>query len=382
MNRDLRWAALSLFLWGLGEGMFYHFQPLYLEHLGASPEAIGRVLGFAGLLMTISHLPMGWLVDRWDPRPLMWAGWAVGTLGGVVMAWANDLRWFSLGLWLYASSMFVMVPMNAYLTAARGRWTVARVLTTLSALFNLGMIFGPWLGARIAAWGGLPRTYQVAAGLFVLSTLAILRVRAYPRPRSTASSSARWALGRLPRAVFGFAAFVGLSFLILDLPQPLLPKFLKDYRGLSVEAIGQLGSAYALGSAGLGLVIGRWPAGLGLGWMFLLQAGAAGLILAARPGLAYGLAYVGFGALRPARSLVIAQVRTLVPAQQQGMAYGLLETTMGLSTALAASLAGWMYVRWPTGPFWLALVGGMLSAFTWWAWWSTHRSPEATTTAT
>ncbi|NPA26866.1 MAG: MFS transporter [Chloroflexi bacterium] len=374
MNRDLRWAALALFLWGLGEGLFYHFQPLYMERLGASPESMGRILGFAGLLMTVSHLPIGWLVDRWDPRPLMWAGWAVGTLGGWVMALANQLSWFVLGLWLYATSMFVMVPMNTYLTAARGRWTVARVLTTLSALFNLGMIFGPWLGARLAARWGLPMVYRGAAGLFTLSTLAILQVRAHvreeTRPRAQTAPRPR----TLPKGLLAFAAFVALALFLVDLPHPLLPKFLKDYRGLDVQQIGELGSAYALGSTLIGLTIGRWPAGLGLGLTLLAQALASATILFLTTPSLYLAAYFLFGALRPARSLVIAQTRAFVPPQSQGLAYGLLETTMGLSTALAAALAGWMYPRWPTGVFWLAIVGGVGSASVWWAWWLRHRN--------
>ena len=41
MTKDLILVAVSLFTWGLGEGIFIYFQPLYLQKLGASPVAIG-----------------------------------------------------------------------------------------------------------------------------------------------------------------------------------------------------------------------------------------------------------------------------------------------------------------------------------------------------
>jgi hypothetical protein len=36
MKRDLILVAIAMFAWGLGEGMFLYFQPLYLEELGAN----------------------------------------------------------------------------------------------------------------------------------------------------------------------------------------------------------------------------------------------------------------------------------------------------------------------------------------------------------
>jgi hypothetical protein len=45
MKRDLILVAIAMFAWGLGEGMFLYFQPLYLEELGANPIMIGTILG-------------------------------------------------------------------------------------------------------------------------------------------------------------------------------------------------------------------------------------------------------------------------------------------------------------------------------------------------
>ena len=44
MNRNLLLVAISLFTWGVGEGLFIYFQPLYLQQWGADPLMIGAVL--------------------------------------------------------------------------------------------------------------------------------------------------------------------------------------------------------------------------------------------------------------------------------------------------------------------------------------------------
>ena len=65
MSRDLLLLTISLSTWGLGEGLFYYFQPIYLQKLGADPLAIGAILGGMGVAMTVAHIPAGFVADRW-----------------------------------------------------------------------------------------------------------------------------------------------------------------------------------------------------------------------------------------------------------------------------------------------------------------------------
>ena len=92
MKRDLILIGISMFAWGVGEGMFIFFQPIYLEELGADPILIGTILGGFGLAMTISHIPAGYLADRIGRKPLMVAAWLTGTLAAWIMALANALQ--------------------------------------------------------------------------------------------------------------------------------------------------------------------------------------------------------------------------------------------------------------------------------------------------
>src|SRR4030067_2433286 len=120
MNRSLLLIAVAMFAWGMGEGLFFYFQPIYLQQLGANPLQIGAILGVFGLAMTLSHIPAGYLADRLGRKPLLVAAWMIGILSTWFMALEDTLPIFVIGLAIYGATMVGMSPLDSYVTAARG----------------------------------------------------------------------------------------------------------------------------------------------------------------------------------------------------------------------------------------------------------------------
>ena len=176
MTRDLRLLVIAMFTWGIGEGMFLIFQPIYLEQLGADPLLIGAILGAAGITMAIAQAPAGHLADRIGPRPVMWATWLLGTCAAAMMALAGSLPFFVAGLLTYGLTSSVVAPLYSYAASVRGTWATERTLATVSAAFNAGAISAR---SPAAGWGryGLRIVYAISACIFVLSTLVILQAR-------------------------------------------------------------------------------------------------------------------------------------------------------------------------------------------------------------
>ncbi len=357
MNRSLVWLGAALFLWGVGESMFLLFQPIYLQQLGAAPIQIGVILGAFGAVMTLTHIPAGHLSDRIGRRPMLITAWLIGVGATVLMALAFTLSTMVVGLLLYGLTAFVASPLDSYTTAARGRWSVARAITFISVLFNAGAVIGPLPGGWIAEHYGFRMVYLIAAGLFVLSTVAILAISPQPRdhhdpenPPASLLGNGRY-LGFL--AVYFFVAFAGY------LPQPLTPNFLKNQHGLSLEAIGQLISMAYFGTAVLNYLLGRLEARTGF---VLGQLGVAAFGLILWRGVGFGwfaLAYFMLGGFRALRVLGVAQVRAFVHKSQMGLAYGIAETLGSVTVLLAPPLAGYLYTRDPVlvYPIGLALIG-------------------------
>lgn len=348
MNRDLILIAISMFTWGLGESGFYSFQPLYLQQLGANPIDIGAILGAYGIAATLAHIPAGYLADRFGRKPIMVAAWILGAAATWIMALANGLTGFVTGMMLYGITLFVLAPMNSYITVARGKWSVGRAITLISATYNLGGIIGPLLGGALGERAGFRSIFLASAIIFVISTIFILFIRPQPVDRPASTEKGTNLLANTRYISFLFIFF--LAAFAMYLPQPLAPNFLQNQRGLSLIQIGQLYSIGGIGIVVLNLILGQLEARLG----FLIGQLAVGLyavLLWKGTSLPwFAGAYFLLGGFRTARSLATAQIRSLVHQINMGLAYGLAETSSAFATILAPLLAGYLYER---NPVWI-----------------------------
>ncbi|MCP4141051.1 MAG: MFS transporter [Chloroflexi bacterium] len=354
MSPALKRLGVALFTWGLGEGMFFYFQPLYLAELGADAFMIGKILGGVGIAMTLVHIPAGYLADKIGRRPILRGAWAGGFLASIMMASAQSLPLFVAGLILISMTTFVIAPLNSYVTAARGKWTVERTLTLVSAIFSLGMVSGPMLGGWLGENFGLRSLYIVASGIFFLSTLVIYTLPAQPLHDLASDFS--------PKTLFKnkrYIAFLVLIFFIIFaiyLPQPLTQNFLQEEKNLSLSQIGLLGSIGGIGTATLSLILGRMSIKTGY---LIAQVGIAlfAYLIWRGSGVGvYALAYFLLGGYRTARSLAVAHVNSLISDAQMGLAYGLTETVGMFPLTLAPPLAGYLYSTNPESPYPVGLL--------------------------
>jgi DHA1 family multidrug resistance protein-like MFS transporter len=348
MTRDFLLVIISLATWGIGESAFMYFQPLYLEELGASPLTIGGILGGVGLMMTIIHIPAGYLADRIGQRKLIWAGWLTGIITTGIMAAANSLVVFSIGIILYSVTLFVSSPLNSYVTASRGKLSVERALTTTTAAFYFGGIVGPLAGGMLAERIGLRSIYFVSFGIFILSTLIILFIRHQPPEQDHGNPARELYYNR--RYMF-YLPLVFLVFFTLFFPQPLAPNFLRNQREISFQTIGVLGSISSLGNVVLSLLFGYLPAQIGLILGHTMIGAFALLIWKTSQVPFLMLAYFLLGGFRATRSIILAQVSKLVKKVNLGLAYGITETVSSLAMAAAPPLAGYLYEFNPNSIF-------------------------------
>ncbi len=354
MNPSLIWLAMALFTWGIGEGMFFYIQPLYLQQLGADPVMIGGILSGAGIAMTVAHIPAGYLADRIGRRPLLVAAWMVGTVSAALMAAAASLWPFVIGMLFYSFTAFVSSPLSSYTTAARGQWSVARALTLVSASFNLGMVVGPLTGGWIGENFGIRTIYFIASGLFILSTILITRIRPQARDVHNEDTPPPGLLNNQR-----YLAFLALAFVVAFasyLAQPLTPNFLQNERGLSLSQIGLLGALGGVGNVALSLLFGQFKARSG----YLLSQASVflfALFIWQGSGIPlYGLAYFLLGGFRAARSLATAQIRPLIHESQMGLAYGFADTILNSTLILVPLLAGFLYQAQPDLVYPIALA--------------------------
>jgi len=347
MRRDLILISISMMTWGVGEGMFLFFSPLYMQELGANAVAIGSILGLTGLAMTLSYLPAGYLSDRIGRRPMLYTAWLMGTAATWIMAYAKGLPMFVAGSILYNMTAFVVVPLNSYVTAARGNWSVGRALTLISATFNAGAVIGPLIGGWIGSRMGLHTNFTIAAWFFIASTLMVLFIRAQPIEASLSEEKHAGLRELLQARYIQYLAVVFIAVFSMYLAIPLSQNFLQNERGINLAQMGVLISARSVGVVLLNLTLGQLNARIGFLLTHLCMAFFSILLLRGNGFYAYLVGYLLMGSYTTARSLITAQGRSLAQASNMGVAYGMIETAAASAIILASPLAGILYAKNP-----------------------------------
>ncbi|MGD2178382.1 MAG: MFS transporter [Anaerolineae bacterium] len=375
MNRDIRLIALALLLWGFGEGLFFHIQPLYIEELGADPVQIGGLLSVAAVVTAASLLPAGILADRMPRKWVMVGGWVTGLVGVLLVAMARSWQGLLPGLLIYAFSAYCIPVINAYLAYAVDGHHVAQTFTTVFAGYAAGSVMSPAVGGWLAEATTTRMVYFASALLFALSMLAIVQVSPQPVPTPTARSR-RWR-SLLNWRFLRFSASVCLAFVAMYLSFPLASNFLRDVGGWRIARIGTLGSFQALGATLLNPLLGRLgdetsrqtgpspgkgsPTQTKVRRLPLAEArglvvgqalvwGSALVLLLARTFPLLALAYLLRGAYQVCRSLTQAQATTLASEADRGLLLGTTETIIATAQIVAPYAAGWLYASNPTYP--------------------------------
>lgn len=346
MNRNLPIVAIALLLWGFGEGMFFNFVPIYLDRQFLLSESqIGLVLGAFGFSMAITHIPAGRLSDKIGRRPLLVGAWVLGLVSTIVMGMTQMLPIFLIGLFGYGLTAFVSSPLSSYVTAARGKWEVATVLSLTTATFGLGMALGPVTGGWIGDHYGMRTSFLVASVVFAVSNVFMLFIQAQPLdhhdPEAPPLDLSRNKPFVTLMGVLAFAIFA------MYLAQPMTPNFLNGVRGLSLSDTGKIFTAGALGNSLMAILFSRVLPRRGF---LLAQFLVILFALSIWKGTAlpvFMLGYFLLGGFRAGRPMLMAQARELVHDSQMGMTYGVMETISAVIFILTPPLAGVIYERDP-----------------------------------
>ena len=346
MNRNLPFVASALLLWGFGEGMFFNFIPIYLDRQFLLSESeIGLVLGAFGLSMAITHIPAGRLADGFGRRPLLIIAWLLGLFSALVMGVALSLPLFLAGLFGYGLTAFVASPLSSYVTAARGNWQVGTVLSLTTATFGMGMALGPVTGGWIGDHYGMRVSFLVAAGVFVLSNIALFFIQPQPIDHHDPEAPPTGLMNNRQFVVLmGVLAFAVFS---MYLAQPLTPNFLERVRGLSLSETGIIFTAGALGNSLMAILFSRVEPRRGFLFSQMLVILFAVSIWKGSSLPIFALGYFLLGGFRAGRPMAWAQARELVHDSQMGLTYGVMETISSIIFILTPPLAGLLFERDP-----------------------------------
>jgi MFS family permease len=332
--------------WGVLYYAFPVLAPAISADTGWSIPAVTAGFSIGLVVSAVAGVPVGRLLDRIGPRPVMTSGTLLAIPATLALAAARTLPEF-LAAWALAGiAMSAVLYQPAF--AALTRWYGPRRVTALTILtLAAGLastVYAP-ITAALVTHLGWRWTYLVLAVVLAVITLPGhvlgLRLPWTAAERHPHRSPAPYAVAR-SGAFVGLAAAMSLAaFAIYAAVVNLIP--LLHQRGLSTSA-----AAVALGLGGVGQVLGR----LGYGRLtaatnvrsrtavVLLAAAATIVLLGLLPGpaLALVIAAVLAGAARGSYTLLQA---TAVTDRWGATHYGQLNGLLSAPATLAAALAPW-----------------------------------------
>ena len=354
LNRNILTMGLTSFFNDVASEMIYPIVPIFLTSvLGAPVAIVGLIEGVAESTASILKVISGWLSDKYQKRkPFVIAGYSFSTVSKILLSlayswpfvlFARFIDRFGKGVRTSARDALITESSNA---SARGKsFGFHRALDTL------GAVVGPLIA--LLAIHYLDNNFRLIFFLaFIPSTIGLLLLVLFVKekrkePESSSSLHLNW--HNLNPA---FKIFLAISFIFsLGNSSDAFLILRAQNLGLSltlvVLAYVLFNFAYAAFSVPAGVISDK------IGPKKVLLTGF----------LLFTIVYLSFGLIKSPVFLWIlfpvygiymaltegvgkAYISNLIPQEKIGTAFGVYQTTLGLTTFLASLIAGllWTYL--------------------------------------
>jgi MFS transporter, FSR family, fosmidomycin resistance protein len=342
--------------------------PLLKERLGVSFLDLGLALTTFNVVTGLTQAPMGFLVDRLGPRPVLMAGLLLGGLAFLSLGLVTTYSWLLVVAVVAGLANCVYHPADyAMLADSISEHRIGRAFSVHTFSGFLGGAVAPPILLTLSAYGGL-ETALLFVGLVGLVTAVALFLMPGSAPREYRSRSPRAssaAAGEgirtiLTPTVLGLTGF----FTLLALTGGAINSFsvvaLIATHGVTFAQANIALTAYLAGSA-IGVLAGGvladktrrhgYVATVGFSIAALVMLPAAILTLSVPLlVLAMGLSGVVFGMIQPSRDML---VRRAAPPGAVGRVFGIVSTGFNIGGIIGPLLFGWIMdhgsPRWVLG---------------------------------
>jgi MFS family permease len=260
LTSDLRILFFANLVGAFGDGLYAYVLPYYMrDTLNASPVEVGILYAAANICVALTLLAGGFLADKYDRKKILilsWIGWAPAPL---IFAFAGNWIQMLPGMLLWGI-LFSQPASTAYIVTTVDKSKLTLTLTAISSAWSLGYVFSPAIGGYLAQTTGMQTVFFLASIFYASAGILLFFIRKQvpSRHMQQAQEKNQSKLQLLKnRKLLVFSAFLGAAMFAILLFRPFIPTFVADVYGYQGFEIGILGSFFFLGSAILGIALGR-----------------------------------------------------------------------------------------------------------------------------
>lgn len=385
LNALLKVFLFAMVLANIASSMYGNILPLYLKELNASVAQIGLFFTLSQIAPLALQILGGWVSDSLGRLRSIAIGSVAGIFSYIGLLLAPTWQWILLGEGLGAMTRSLVGPSyNAFIAEQSAEHNRARVFGVSQTIFMIVVIVGPPLGGWLADTYGFKFMLLIAAILYTIATIIrVLMARKASKgneshPVKLSGVTLKKNLGTMVGLMFagGLITWLiitdGTRDIAYAMSFNLMPLYLEDLGGLSIQQIGWLSSLYGIANMVMNIP-GGWISdkkgertGIVLGYVLLFFA----LVVFLETdtfwgyGLSWALFGLGDGLLGPGYQSLISKA---VPEKVRGTAFGLMSTSLGLFSLPAPAIGGQIYERsGPRVPFYITTVVTILTVIPVW----------------
>lgn len=369
LNRDLRLIFASNLMGSFGDGLYAYLLPYYIsETLKASYVEIGILYAVVSLVAALTLLLAGTLADKYDRKKIMIVGWITWLPVPLIFSFAGN--WLQMlpgmvlwGFWLGGPTG------TAYIVTAADKSRLTLTFTVISASWSFGYIFSPALGGFLAEAIGMRIVFYLASIFYALPCLILTFISSqHPMGYAQHTLEERNSFFQLlrTRRLFTFSVLFASIMFFLMMFRPFVPNFLADIYHCGVFEIGVLGSVSFLGSAVLGILLGRlgdkWKKSYALSVSMALCSLSLILLMLFGNFLILITIFFLAGGSYITWSLMSAIIGPLAPESIRARWVSIPQTVTMFSSFIAPYIGGILYGVSPYYPFIVAMVATLFLA--------------------
>ncbi len=363
ISRKMLLFMVAMVLANMGGNMYGPLLPLYLKSLNASVVQIGLFFTLSQIVPLALQILGGWISDSLGRLRSIAMGSVAGVFSYLGLILAPTWQWVLVGEGFSSVTRSLVGPsFSAFIAEESAENSRARVFGITETIFMVVAVVGPPLGGWLADTYGFRIMLGVAGGLYLIATIirvAMARTAARSKeanPQKLSFSNLKRDLGLIVGMIMagGLVTWIlltdGVRDVAFSMSFTLVPVYLQDFGGMSIQQIGWLESIF-----GIFMMLTTMPAGwladkkgyrlpIMLGFLFEFLAMMAFIRVSDFIGyaVAWSLFGLGIGLMSPAYQSLISKA---VPKKMLGTAFGFLQTSLGVVSLPAPWIGAQLWER-------------------------------------
>ena len=361
--------------------MYVSMLPLYMKYLGADVVQIGVFFTVSQIIPLILQVLGGWVSDSIGRLKSIAIGSVIGLGAFISPVFISTWQWLYLSETLNSLTRSLIGPsFGAFIAEETDEEHRGKVYGITDTIYTVVTVIGPPLAGWLADTYSFRIMLSVSAGIYIIATCIRLVLAKVAGKRRETIKREDLSFGSLKinfKTVFGLIVAGGvLTWLLItdgvrdiafSMSFQLMPIYLEEIGGLSLQKIGWLSSFFGIAS-----MITTIPAGwfsdkvgerIAIALGFFLEFLAMILMIRVDSFLGYAITWsvfgVGVGLMSPAYQSLLSKV---LPDKLRGTGFGLIHASLGIFSLPAPMIGSFLWKSIsPQAPFYITALFALIT---------------------